>query len=114
MEPRLLFQADCKKNGQLIHPSIKKDTSHLAETSTCFDRQDVWALLNSMEAFGMAVRGFADSVDLLLNPDILTGAYMMNFYRRLASLYDAYDFNAPVTTLVHIFEDHVSSYFVQV
>lgn len=61
----------------------------------------------------MVVRGFADAVDLLLNPDILSRVDVMDFYRRVASLYDAQDYKAPVTTLVRILEDHGSSYFAQ-
>lgn len=53
--------------------------------------------------------GSADAVDLFLNLEILTVADAMDFYRVMASLYDAHEFKAPVTTLVCIFEDHVSS-----
>lgn len=70
--------------------------------------------MNSIKAFGIVVRGYANAVDLLLSTDNPTVADVMDFYRKLDSIYDTQDRKVPVTTLVRIFEDQLYSYFGQV
>lgn len=74
------------------------------------DRQDVWALPTSMESFEICVRGLASATELLVHPSELKKAEIMDLFRHLAELYEAYDCRVSVASLVEIFHDHLTAY----
>lgn len=47
------------KKGIKVACFIKRDTSLFAESQTSMDRQEIWTLPTTMEAFGICARGLA-------------------------------------------------------
>lgn len=93
------------KNGIKIARSIKRDTSHFAESQMSMDRQDLWALPTTMESLGICVRGLADAVELLIHPSAMTPAEVMDLYRQLGAYYERFDCRLSVTSLAEVFTD---------
>lgn len=101
------------QNGVKIARSIKRDTSHLAESQMFMDRQEVWALPTTMESFGICIRGLADAVELLINPSPVTAAELMDLFRKLFSYYERLDCHISFTSIAEVFTDHITAHFTR-
>lgn len=56
------------ENGQRVAGSVKREGSNLVDSKFSYDREDIWVVVNSMEAFTIAVLGFAAVVEELFFP----------------------------------------------
>lgn len=74
------------KNVQRIARSVKRARSKLEDPKLSYNKQYFWVLLNSMEAFTIAVLGFAATVELLY-PTILASSEVLYLFRTIAFLY---------------------------
>lgn len=101
------------KNGIKIARSIKRDTSQFSESQTSMDRQHIWALPTTMEAFRICVRGFASAMHLLVHPSAVTPAELMDLFREIAEFYELYDCRVSVMSLAEVFKDHLTAYFTR-
>lgn len=79
------------KNGFRTPRTVKKDSSQFSEEQSSFDRQDLWVLPPTMEAFEICVRDFAYTIELLVHPSAITAAEIMDLFRKIAEHYERFD-----------------------
>lgn len=87
----LFFRQIVVKNGELVSKTIKKEEYQLCQATFTQGRQDLWAKIDSMENFGIAARGLALTVDLLVNPSILTNGGIIEWFLGTACIYEEFD-----------------------
>lgn len=102
------------KNGINMPCSFKKDSLHFVEAHTFFDRQDLCGLPQSMETFGICVRGFASELKLLLHPFVITEAEIMDLFRKIYEYYERFDCRLTISAMVEVFYDQVKTYFTRI
>lgn len=102
------------KKGEMISKTIKEVTNQLTEATYTQERQDLWAKLHIMENFGIAARGLAMAIDLLVHPSIITKGEVMEWFLRTVTLYDEYDAQLQVQAAIKIFKDGITLYYTRV
>lgn len=78
-------------NGIKVTRSIKRDTSQFSVYQTSMDRQDIWDLSTTMEAFGICARGLDLAVQLLVHPSEVTSEESMDLFRHFAEFYELHN-----------------------
>lgn len=96
------------KNGEMVRKTIKKEASSFSEESFTLERQDLWTKLESMDKFGIADRGLAGAVELMVHPSILTKREVMEWIMTTVCLFEEYDAQLFVQDAVHMFKEGVT------
>lgn len=77
------------KNGFKTPRSLKKDLTHFSDAQTTFYRQNLWALHQTMEAFGICVRCFASAVEQLVHSSAIMAAEIMDLFSKSLNITNA-------------------------
>lgn len=102
------------KNGELVNKTIKKEANQFSEATFTQERQDQWAKIDNMDNFGIAARGMALAVDLLVHPFILTKEQVMGWFLTTACIYEEYDAQLHVQAAAQIFKEGITLYYSRV
>lgn len=90
------------KNVVKVARSINVDTLQFTDSQTSMVLQDLCALPASIESFGICVRGFASTTQLLVHPFVITPAKIMDLFRQVGEFYKIYNCRVSVESLVEV------------
>lgn len=76
------------KNGKLVGKTINKEAHQISEATFNQERQDLWDKLDTMENFGIAARGLALAVEMLVHQSIMTKGEVTEWFLTTSCLYE--------------------------
>lgn len=68
------------KNGEMVRKTIKKEAKQYSKATQIQERQEIWEKIDSKKNFGIAARGLALAMDLLMHPSIITKGKVMEWF----------------------------------